>query len=112
MKHSGRARKVAFKIILISLIAVLAVLGIGTLTVGVATVVFAIALAIAPFLAVVWLVFAGFTLYFFRDPEACPPVGAGLILSPGHGKIDVIDTTTEPEFMGRECHRVSMFLSV
>ena len=112
MKHSGRARKAAFKLILISLIAVLAVWGIGTLTVGVATVIFAIALAIAPFLAVVWLIFAVFTLYFFRDPEARPPVGPGLILSPGHGKIDVIDTTTEPEFMGGECQRVSMFLSV
>src|SRR6266581_8051671 len=112
MKHSGRARKAAFKLILISLIAVLAVWGIGTLTVGVATVIFAIALAIAPFLAVVWLIFAVFTLYFFRDPEAHPPVGANLILSPGHGKIDVIDTTTEPEFMGGECQRISMFLSV
>src|SRR6266566_2211857 len=112
MKHSGKARKAAFKLILISLIAVLAVWGIGTLTVGVATVIFAIALAIAPFLALVWVVFAIFTLYFFRDPEARPPVGAGFILSPGHGKIDVIDTTTEPEFMGGECQRVSMFLSV
>jgi len=112
MKHSGKARNAAFKLILISLIAVLAVWGIGTLTVGVATVIFAIALAIAPFLAVVWLIFAVFTLYFFRDPEARPPAGANLIVSPGHGKIDVIDTTTEPEFMGGECQRVSMFLSV
>src|SRR5438552_18772844 len=107
MKHSGRARKAAFKLILISLVAVLAVWGIGPLTVGVATVVFAIALAIAPFLAVVWLIFAVFTLYFFRDPEARPPVGTGLILSPGHGKIDIIDTPTDAEFMGGECQRVS-----
>src|SRR5438093_10477355 len=112
MKHSGKARKAAFKLILISLIAVLAVWGIGTLTVGVATVIFAIALAIAPFLALVWVVFAIFTLYFFRDPEARPPAGSNLIVSPGHGKIDVIDTTTEPQFMGGECQRVSMFLSV
>ncbi len=82
MKHSGKARNAAFKLILISLIAVLAVWGIGTLTVGVATVIFAIALAIAPFLAVVWLIFAVFTLYFFRDPEARPPAGANLIVSP------------------------------
>src|SRR5712691_6284050 len=112
MKHSGRARKAAFKLILISLIAVLAVWGIGTLTVGVATVIFAIALAIAPFLAVVWLIFAVFTLYFFRDPEARPPAGANLVLSPAHGKVDVIDTTTEPQFMGGECQRISIFLSV
>jgi|ERR1044071_95924 phosphatidylserine decarboxylase len=112
MKHSGRARKAAFKLIFLSLLAVLAVWGIGTLTVGVATVIFAIALAIAPFLAVVWIIFALFTLYFFRDPEARPPAGANLVLSPAHGKIDVIDKTNEPEFMGGECQRISMFLSV
>jgi phosphatidylserine decarboxylase len=33
-------------------------------------------------------------------------------VSPAHGKIDVIDTTTEPQFMGGECQRISMFLSV
>src|SRR2546428_9047776 len=112
MKHSGRARKAAFKLILISLVAVLAVWGLGTLTVGAAAVIFAIALAIAPFLAIVWLIFAVFTLYFFRDPEAHPPVGANLVVSPAHGKIDVIDTTNEPQFMGGECQRISMFLSV
>jgi phosphatidylserine decarboxylase len=40
------------------------------------------------------------------------PVGGNLVLSPGHGKIDVIDKTVEPLFMGGECQRVSMFLSV
>src|SRR2546422_9172466 len=99
MKHSGKARKAAFKLILISMVAVLAVWEIGTLTVGVATVIFAIALAIAPFLAVVWVIFALFTLYFFRDPEAHPPTGPNLVVSPGHGKVDVIDTTNEPQFM-------------
>jgi len=34
------------------------------------------------------------------------------VLAPAHGKVDVIGTTTEPEFMGGECQRVSIFLSV
>ena len=112
MKHSGRARKAAFKLILISLIAVLAIWAIGAFTVTAAAVIAAIALAITPFLVVVWIVFSFFTLYFFRDPEARAPAGANLILSPAHGKVDVIDTTTEPQFMGGECQRVSIFLSV
>ena len=108
MKHSGKARKAAFKLILISLIAVLAVWGIGTLTVGVATVIFAIALAIAPFLALVWVVFAIFTLYFFRDPEARPPAGANLIVSPGHGKIDVVCERNRREQLVFPTHPVPM----
>src|SRR5258705_2148913 len=112
MKHSGRARKAAFKLILISLIAVLAIWAIGAFTVTAAAVIAAIALAITPFLVVVWIVFSFFTLYFFRDPEARAPAGANLILSPAHGKVDVIDTTTEPQFMGGECQRISIFLSV
>jgi phosphatidylserine decarboxylase len=34
------------------------------------------------------------------------------VLSPAHGKIDVIDTVHEPLFMGGECQRISVFLSV
>jgi phosphatidylserine decarboxylase len=64
------------------------------------------------FLFGVWFVFALFTLYFFRDPTPTVPVGANLVVSPAHGRIDVIDTTTEPQFMGGECQRISMFLSV
>ena len=40
------------------------------------------------------------------------PTGKNLVIAPGHGKVDAIDTTTEPEFMGGECQRISIFLSV
>ena len=63
------------------------------------------------FLAV-WIVFAIFTLYFFRDPNAHVPSDKNVVVSPGHGKVDVVDTTSEPAFMGGECQRVSIFLSV
>ena len=40
------------------------------------------------------------------------PAGGGLIVAPGHGKVDVIDETTEPRVMAGRCRRVSIFLSV
>src|SRR2546428_16992 len=108
MKHSGRARRAAFKLILFSLITVLVILAIGIF----ATVIGTVIVTITPILIAVWILFAVFTLYFFRDPEARVPVGANLVLSPAHGRIDVIDITNEPLFMGGECRRISMFLSV
>jgi len=61
---------------------------------------------------VLWALFVVFTFYFFRDPDPLPPTGAGLVIAPGHGKVDTIDTTTETDFMGGECRRISIFLSV
>jgi phosphatidylserine decarboxylase len=59
-----------------------------------------------------WALFGLFTLYFFRDPTARPPAGAGLLLAPAHGKVDVIDETEETSVMRGRCRRVSIFLSV
>ena len=61
---------------------------------------------------VLWVLFVIFTFYFFRDPDPLPPTGPGLVIAPGHGKVDTIDTTTETDFMGGECRRISIFLSV
>ena len=61
---------------------------------------------------VLWVLFVVFTFYFFRDPDPLPPTGPGLVIAPGHGKVDTIDTTTETDFMGGECRRISIFLSV
>jgi phosphatidylserine decarboxylase len=113
MKHSGRATKAAFKLILISLIAVLAVYAIIGFSVAAAAIVTAVAVpSLLLVLPLAWIVFSLFTLYFFRDPNPRVPAGASLVGSPAHGKVDVIDTTTEPLFMGGECQRVSIFLSV
>lgn len=108
MKHSGKARKAAFKMIFITLVLVVLVPIAGVL----ATVIGLSLLALFWILLAVWFVFALFTLYFFRDPNARVPAGTGLVLSPGHGKVDIIDTVNEPQFLGRECQRISMFLSV
>jgi phosphatidylserine decarboxylase len=108
MKHSGRATKAAFNLILIALIAVGVIFAIGLFAVLAGTFV----MASVGVLVGLWVLFSIFTLYFFRDPNARAPTGANLVLSPGHGKVDVIDTTTEPLFMGGECQRISIFLSV
>jgi len=72
----------------------------------------ALILGAAGVLACLWVLFAVFTIYFFRDPEPTVPAGASLVIAPGHGKVDAVDTTTEPDFMGGECQRISIFLSV
>jgi phosphatidylserine decarboxylase len=109
MKHSGKARKAAFKLLFISFLAGAVLWALVLLGSLMSTIVTAVAL---PVLIVLWVVFAIFTLYFFRDPTPEVPVAANIVVSPGHGKIDVIDTITEPIFMGGECQRISMFLSV
>ena len=69
-------------------------------------------LGIVGVLVGLWVLFALFTFYFFRDPNPMVPTGKNLVIAPGHGKVDAIDTITEPDFMGGECQRISIFLSV
>ncbi len=60
----------------------------------------------------VWFLFALFVLNFFRDPDPRTPGEIGLVVSPAHGTVDVIDEAFEPEFIGGACRRISIFLSV
>ena len=116
MKHSGKARKAGFKLILISLIVLAVIWALGTFAAAVVAFVAAVAVLLTPVtitvLVVAWVLFALFTLYFFRDPKPRVPAGPNLVVAPAHGKVDVIGTGTEPEFMGGECQRISIFLSV
>jgi phosphatidylserine decarboxylase len=112
MKHSGKARKAGFKLILLSLIALVVIWALGAFGIAAAIVAAAGVVISAPVLIVLWIVFVLFTLYFFRDPNPRVPAGANLVLAPAHGKVDVVGTTTEPDFMGGECQRISIFLSV
>ncbi len=108
MKHAGKARSAGLKIILLSLGAVLLLLLVAFLAKHVG----AFVLGLSTTLLVVWALFAIFTFNFFRDPDAKVPAGKGLIVSPAHGMVDVLDETTETEFMGGRCRRISIFLSV
>jgi phosphatidylserine decarboxylase len=104
MKHAGKARCAAFKLIFLALAAACVIGAAGwLLKAGAVTVVIAGAL---------WLLFALFTLYFFRDPTANTPQDAGLVVAPGHGKVDVIEQLTDSTVLGAPCHRLSIFLSV
>ena len=108
MKNSGNALFAALKMVGWSGAAVLALLAAAFL----GKIIGALVLGAAGVLAGLWVIFALFTLYFFRDPDPMTPTGANLVIAPGHGKVDAIDTTTEPDFIGGECQRVSIFLSV
>ena len=108
MKHAGKARKSAFKMLLITLILVSLV----PIASFIAALVSVSVFAVSWFLFAVWCVFAVFVLYFFRDPTPRVPTERNLVVSPAHGRIDVIDTFREPQFMGGDCQRISMFLSV
>ena len=108
MKHSGKAAQSALKLIGLSATAVLVLLAFAFLGKYIGSIV----LGLAGVLFVLWVLFVIFTFYFFRDPDAAVPTGKNLVLAPGHGKVDTIDTTTEPNFMGGECQRISIFLSV
>ena len=108
MKHAGKAQGAAFKMIGLSLVIILAVLVVAFL----AKIIGAFVLMLSGVLLAGWVLFAAFTFYFFRDPDPAVPTGKNLVLAPGHGKVDTIDTTTEPEFLGGECQRISIFLSV
>src|SRR6478736_3287785 len=109
MKYSGKARKAGFKLIILTFVAGVILWALMFFASILGTILSAVAV---PALLIIWLVFAVFTLYFFRDPTPHVPAGSNLVVSPAHGKVDVIDTTVEPLFMGGECQRVSIFLSV
>lgn len=109
MKHSGKAAKSALKLIGLSLAAVAALLAMALLGKVIGTFVLDYLTWV---LFGLWVLFAVFTFYFFRDPDPMTPTGPNLVIAPGHGKVDTIDTTTETEFMGGQCHRISIFLSV
>ena len=108
MKHSGKASLAAFKLIGLSAAAIVVLLAVAFLAKWIGIFV----LGLASVLGGLWVLFVVFTFYFFRDPDPMTPAGANLVIAPGHGTVDVIDSTTEAEFMGGECRRISIFLSV
>jgi phosphatidylserine decarboxylase len=108
VKHSGKAAQSALKLNGLSAAVVLLLVGVAWLAAHID----AFIVGLAGVLGVLWVLFVVFMFYFFRDPNAAVPAGKNLVLAPGHGKVDTIDTTIEPEFLGGECQRISIFLSV
>ncbi len=105
MKHSGRAAKAATLIL--------------AKTIGPALLVAVAFWLLLPglhwvptVLAGLAVVFTGFVLWFFRDPEPQVPSDARLVVAPAHGKVDVIDQVPWPNDPSQKCQRISIFLSV
>jgi len=57
------------------------------------------------------LFIAGFTLFFFRDPERNVPDGP-YILAPADGKVISIEPVRQDSYLGGPCRQISIFLSV
>jgi len=108
VKNSGKALSAALHLVGLAGAAVLVLLAIAFLA-GMAG---ASGKSLTWALLGLWALFTGFTFYFFRDPDPRVPTTANLVISPGHGTVDAIDSVNEPVFMGGECGRVSIFLSV
>ncbi|MGO8763829.1 MAG: phosphatidylserine decarboxylase [Limisphaerales bacterium] len=108
MKHSGKAMVSAFKLCGLSLAAVLVLL----LAAFLGRVIGGFILEFYGVLLGLWGLFVLFTFYFFRDPDPLVPTGKNLVVAPAHGTVDVIDTMIEKDFLGGECKRISIFLSV
>ena len=108
VKHSGKAARSAMVLIGISGAALLTLL----LAALIGKYIGQLVLALSGTLILLWGLFALFTFYFFRDPDPITPDAPNLVVAPGHGKVDTIDTTTVEDFIGGECQRISIFLSV
>lgn len=104
MKHAGKARHAALKLIFLGLVVACALAAVGGCL--------RIERWAAIVVAVLWLLFTLFTIYFFRDPNARTPEAPGLVVAPGHGKVDLIEQLAESKVTGGPCHRISIFLSV
>lgn len=106
MKHAGKARRAGLTILSYSWIAAIGVIAAGWFFAGGGFASLTVAVGL------LWLIFAVFSLSFFRDPDPQVPTEPDVVVSPGHGTVDVIDETTEKVFMGGRCRRVSIFLSI
>ena len=69
-------------------------------------------LGLGALMAFLGFIFGVFVLWFFRDPDPRVPSENRVVVSPAHGKVDVIDELEEPEVMGGRSRRISIFLSV
>ena len=53
-----------------------------------------------------------FVCWFFRNPPRVIPQGAGLVVSPGDGKVLAVEEEFEPRYLKDRAVRISIFLNV
>ncbi len=108
MKNAGRAKQAAFRLVYWSIFFLLLMLLAGML----AQLLSRFVAYVAGGLVLGWVAFGLFCFYFFRDPEARVPKDPEAIVAPAHGKVDLVEETDDPVFLGGRCRRISIFLSV
>ena len=57
------------------------------------------------------VLFFGFTLNFFRDPERSTPSGDSIVVSPADGNVIVVKEVEEQEFIKGPATQISIFMS-
>ena len=57
------------------------------------------------------IIFYILVLQFFRDPGVVPPQADNLVFAPADGKIVVIESTNETEYLNEERIQISIFMS-
>lgn len=65
-----------------------------------------------PLAGLAMLALAGAVASFFRDPTRSLSADADTFYSPADGTVIGVDVVDDPWFVGRACHRISIFLSV
>ncbi len=63
-------------------------------------------------LAVTAALVTAFVSWFFRNPPRVIPQGAGLVVSPGDGKVLAVEEEFEPRYLKDRGIRISIFLNV
>lgn len=58
------------------------------------------------------LLFTGFVVYFFRDPDRIAPDDEDVVVSPADGKVIQVEKIFDDRFVNEHVYKISIFMSV
>ncbi|NQU08239.1 MAG: phosphatidylserine decarboxylase family protein [Candidatus Abyssubacteria bacterium] len=58
------------------------------------------------------VIFCGYLLFFFRDPDRMPPTDSSLVVSGADGTVASVTEVYEDTYLNTNCVRISIFLSL
>ena len=106
--NSGHANQAAIRLILWSVVVLVGLFAVA----WVGRVLGDFILAHPSLFVAPWACFLVVVLYLSRDPDAIEPSDPNAIVSPAHGKVDVIEEMVESEFIQGPCKRLSIRVSL